>query len=151
MAKTKEQEVGSVVLGEKTEQMIRELQERVESADDGRSPAQIAMDIVEQILTAPTLEEAAGSTADIPIDVPLTLSLRAWQASDIGTYGVFAVLEAVDGFDLENKKVITCGGNNVIPVLYRAEKEGRFPFKGLFREVETRSGYKTLWLDLLPD
>lgn len=152
MAKTTtEEELSKVEIGPKTLEMIRDLQDRVNDPNDSRSPAQISMDIVEQILSASSLEEATGSTVDIPFEVPLTINLRAWQPSDLGVFGVFAVLECVDGFDLENTRIITCGGANVIPFVYRAEKEGKLPFKGMFLKKKTKQDFTVYWLDILPE
>ena len=151
MAKTDQKVDSGIDLGDKTKAMIGELQQWAGAGDNGRSPGQIAMDIVEQILTAETLEEAAGGTADLPLNIPLTINVKAWQPSDLGVFGVFAVLECVDGFDLENKKTVTCGGANVVALLYRAQKENKLPLKGQFLEVDTQSGFTTYKLDLLPE
>lgn len=152
MAKTKEDEKTAVTIPSAVETMLTELQEWARGQEDDRSPEQISLDIVEQILSS-EWDQLGGATTDVSglMEIPLLINLRSWVPSDIGEFGVFAVLECVDGFDLENKKIVTCGAKNVVAVLYKAAKEERFPFKGQFRGSETKQGYTALWLDPLPE
>lgn len=129
--------------------MIMEL--RQAASAPAENPAQISLDIVERILTADTIEEATAGTTDIVeiINQPLTVSLRSWNPSKLGEFGVFAVLECKDGTGKEH--IISCGGRNVVAIVYRLWKEDRFPVRAQFRDAETAQGYTTLWLDVLPE
>lgn len=130
--------------------MIADLKVKAAESSSEGNANDISLDIMERILTADTLENAAGGTTDLDevIGVPLTISLKTWQPSDVGELGVFAVLDCKD--DAGREHVVTCGGRNVVAIVYRAEKEERFPLRGKFRSVTTRAGYDTLWLDVLP-
>ena len=131
------------------QRMVLDLRQKAGEASD--NPAQVSLDILERILTADTIEEAASGTTDMAeiIGQPLTITLKGWQASKLGQLGVFAVLDCKD--DSGKNHVVSCGGLNVVAILYRCENEDRFPIRGKFRDVETNQGYTTLWLDILPE
>lgn len=130
-------------------EMVADLRSIAEESNS-ENAGQVSLDIMERILTAGSLEEAGQGTTDI-VEIygePLTITLKSWQKSNIGELGVFAVIECVT--DDGRTHIVTCGGRNVVAILYRAMKEERFPLRGKFRDVPTNQGYTTLWLDILP-
>lgn len=134
------------------QQMMLDLRRMsAEAATENGTAADISMDILERILTADTLEEAAGATTDLDtlIQVPVAMYVKTWVASEIGELGVFAVLSCVD--DQGHDYTVTCGARNIVAIAYRAQKEGRTPLRGMFRAVETRAGFTTYWFDILAD
>lgn len=150
VAKT-ENGTGGVLQGEippSVKAMILDLQSMAQETEN--DPNQVRMDIMERILTAETLEEAAAGTTTIEslIQVPVTVKVKSWNKSAKAELGVFAVLDCVD--DQGQGYTVTCGGTNIVPMFYRAQKEDR-ALRGMFRAVETRSDQTTYLFDILAD
>lgn len=140
---------GDLAISPAVQAMMIDLREKAGTQTEGNA-AQISLDILDRILNADSLEDGAGGTTDLLelYGVPLTVLSVKWQPSKMGQLGVFGVIDVKTDDGVSH--TVTCGGLNVVAILYRAEKDGRFPMRAKFRDVPTNGGFTALWLDVLP-
>lgn len=119
-------------------------------------PEDVARAIAWQIITAPSLEDALASgemmQAQENLYTTLTISGVKWQPSDFDGQGspVYAVLDIVDQVTGE-RRMMTCGGMNVVAAMVKADLAGEFPVRCRFTSVDTRAGQQTLKVELVRD
>jgi hypothetical protein len=134
----------------KLPQSVQTMMVDLRSWQEQSDPNQVSLDILDRILTTESFEEAIGN-AVVSIEelmqaqAILTIADVTWHPSTKGELGVFAVIHCKD--DSGHKLVTTCGGRNIVAILYRAMKDDKLPLKVRFRSATTQSDYETYWLD----
>jgi hypothetical protein len=125
--------------------------EMVETDDD------VAEKIGERIMNATSLKEAlsaSGQKLDKArdfVDRNITIERVSLRRTNLGC-GAYAVIEAVD-HETEEAVTISCGAENVLRMLVKAQISGWYPFPAMFREAPSKSnpGQSILWLDQATD
>jgi hypothetical protein len=114
-------------------------------------PEDAQMDIMNRILTADGPEAIAAMAnnmaAEDMLQKPFTITEVTWYRTDKYKDGL-PVYATIFGMAEDGPVRVTCGGTNVMAILYKAVNDGWLPARFKFQQSakETSNGYRPLWL-----
>lgn len=116
-------------------------------------PEEATRAILARILTSETAEDVLATSTAVHaqdlLGVPLEVQGIKWQRSDFqeGT-SCYVVMQVTDLND-QTRKVVTCGGKNVMTQLLKLQMLGAFPARARIAKAlkPTRNNYYPLWLE----
>lgn len=114
-------------------------------------PDDAQMDIMNRILTADSPEAIAAMAnnlaAEDMLGKPFVITEVTWYRTDKYKDGL-PVYATIFGMADDGPVRVTCGGTNVMAILYKAVTDGWLPARFRFQQSnkETSNGYRPLWL-----